>query len=118
MSFSFTPDIYGFWEPNERDAPLALYIFSENQPRIQQALTRCRFGGGCVNDTVSHLISAEMPFGGVGESGMGAYHGKRSIETFSHQKSILDKSQIVDIPVRYQPYRMWKKAVIRLIGTK
>lgn len=76
---------------SQRAAPLALYIFSENQSRIQQALTRCRFGGGCVNDTVAHLISAEMPFGGVGESGMGAYHGKAGFDTFTHQKSIVNK---------------------------
>lgn len=90
---------------SQRAAPLALYIFSENQPRIQQALTRCRFGGGCVNDTVAHLISAEMPFGGVGESGMGAYHGKAGFDTFTHQKSIVNKKTWVDLPLRYQPYQ-------------
>ena len=90
---------------SQRAAPLALYIFSENRSRIQQALTRCRFGGGCVNDTVAHLISAEMPFGGVGESGMGAYHGKAGFDTFTHQKSIVNKKTWVDLPLRYQPYQ-------------
>ena len=101
-----------------REKPLACYIFTSSRKTRRKFVCYTSFGGGCVNDTVMHLTTPELPFGGVGNSGMGAYHGKRSFETFSHQKSILDKSQIVDIPVRYQPYRMWKKAVIRLIGTK
>ena len=101
-----------------REKPLACYIFTSSRKTRRKFVRYTSFGGGCVNDTVMHLTTPELPFGGVGNSGMGAYHGKRSFETFSHQKSILDKSQIVDIPVRYQPYRMWKKAVIRLIGTK
>ena len=101
-----------------REKPLACYIFTSSRKTRRKFVCYTFFGGGCVNDTVMHLTTPELPFGGVGNSGMGAYHGKRSFETFSHQKSILDKSQIVDIPVRYQPYRMWKKAVIRLIGTK
>ena len=100
-----------------REKPLACYIFTSSRKTRRKFVCYTSFGGGCVNDTVMHLTTPELPFGGVGNSGMGAYHGKRSFETFSHQKSILDKSQIVDIPVRYQPYRMWKKAVIRLIGT-
>ena len=101
-----------------REKPLACYIFTSSRKTRRKFVRYTSFGGGCVNDTVMHLTTPKLPFGGVGNSGMGAYHGKRSFETFSHQKSILDKSQIVDIPVRYQPYRMWKKAVIRLIGTK
>ena len=84
--------------------PLALYIFSENRTHIKAITERCRYGGGCVNDTVIHLATSEMGFGGVGESGMGAYHGKRGFEAFSHQKSILNKKTWMDLPMRYQPY--------------
>jgi len=63
------------------------------------------FGGGCVNDVVIHLATSEMGFGGVGESGMGAYHGKTGFETFSHSKSIVDKKTWMDLPMRYQPYK-------------
>ena len=87
-----------------RPKPLALYLFSENRPRIRQAMSRLRFGGGCVNDVVIHLATSEMGFGGVGESGMGAYHGKAGFEAFSHTKSIVDKKTWLDLPVRYQPY--------------
>lgn len=88
----------------KRPKPLALYIFSENKSHIQTLTSRCRYGGGCINDAVIHLATSEMGFGGVGESGMGAYHGKRGFEAFSHQKSILDKKTWMDLPMRYQPY--------------
>ena len=68
-------------------------------------MSRFRFGGGCVNDVVIHLATSEMGFGGVGESGMGAYHGKIGFEAFSHTKSIVDKKTWMDLPMRYQPYQ-------------
>ncbi|MCI8589604.1 MAG: aldehyde dehydrogenase [Clostridiales bacterium] len=86
-------------------SPLAFYIFSENREKIGQALTRCQFGGGCVNDTVVHLATSEMGFGGVGESGMGAYHGEVGFSAFTHYKSILDKKTWLDLSIRYQPYQ-------------
>ena len=89
---------------NSRPKPLALYIFSEDASHIRQVTTRCAFGGGCVNDTVIHLATSEMGFGGVGESGMGAYHGREGFNAFSHTKSILDKKTWMDLPMRYQPY--------------
>ena len=89
----------------DKPKPLALYLFSEDRPRIREAMSRFRFGGGCVNDVVIHLATSEMGFGGVGESGMGAYHGKRGFETFSHTKSIVDKKTWMDLPMRYQPYQ-------------
>ena len=89
----------------DRPKPLALYLFSKNQPRIREAMSRFRFGGGCVNDVVIHLATSEMGFGGVGESGMGAYHGKIGFEAFSHTKSIVDKKTWMDLPMRYQPYQ-------------
>lgn len=84
--------------------PLALYIFSENRAAINAVTSRISYGGGCVNDTVIHLATSEMAFGGVGESGMGGYHGKAGFDTFSHTKSMVDKKTWIDLPVRYQPY--------------
>ncbi len=88
----------------DRQKPLALYIFSQNKKNIKEITARLRYGGGCVNDTVIHLATSEMPFGGVGESGMGGYHGKVGFDTFSHQKSIVNKKTWIDLPMRYQPY--------------
>ena len=84
--------------------PLALYLFSENRSTINAVTSRISYGGGCVNDTVIHLATSEMAFGGVGESGMGGYHGKAGFDTFSHTKSMVDKKTWIDLPVRYQPY--------------
>lgn len=81
--------------------PLALYIFSENERVQQEVLNSVSFGGGCINDTVYHLSSPYLPFGGVGPSGSGAYHGKASVDTFSHKKSILKQTTLFDIPFRY-----------------
>jgi len=89
----------------DRPKPLALYLFSEDQRRIREVTERCSYGGGCVNDTIIHLATSEMGFGGVGESGMGAYHGKAGFDAFSHYKSIVDKKTWMDLPMRYQPYR-------------
>ena len=84
--------------------PLALYVFSENKRHIRTITERCSYGGGCINDVVIHLATSEMGFGGVGESGMGAYHGKIGFDTFSHHKSIVDKKTWMDLPMRYQPF--------------
>ena len=89
----------------DKAKPLALYIFSEDKKVIREVTQRCRYGGGCVNDVVIHLATSNMGFGGVGESGMGSYHGKTGFDTFSHTKSILDKKTWMDLPMRYQPYK-------------
>ena len=89
----------------DRAKPLALYLFSQDRARVREAMSRFRFGGGCVNDVVIHLASSELGFGGVGESGMGAYHGRAGFEAFSHAKSIVDKKTWMDLPMRYQPYQ-------------
>lgn len=81
--------------------PLALYLFTENERVQQEVLHQISFGGGCVNDTVYHLASPYLPFGGVGSSGIGAYHGKGSFDTFSHRKSVLKQTTKFDIPLRY-----------------
>ena len=88
-----------------RPKPLALYLFSEDRQMVEAVTSRCRYGGGCINDCVVHLATSDMGFGGVGESGMGAYHGKAGFDAFSHRKSILDKKTWMDLPMRYQPYR-------------
>ena len=88
----------------DKQKPLALYIFCEDKKFIKQITSRIQFGGGCINDTIIHLATSEMGFGGVGESGMGAYHGKVGFDAFSHTKSIVDKKTFMDLPMRYQPY--------------
>jgi len=89
---------------NNQPKPLALYFFSKNQAYQQQVLQKTSSGGVCINDTIMHIGVTELPFGGVGNSGIGSYHGKASFDTFSHQKSVLKKSFLVDIKVRYAPY--------------
>lgn len=85
--------------------PLALYIFTSSKAEAEKITSRCGFGGGCINDTIIHLATSEMGFGGFGESGMGAYHGKAGFDTFTHYKSIVDKKTWLDLPMRYQPYK-------------
>ena len=89
---------------NSYDKPLALYVFSDDKNVTKKVMEECAFGGGCINDTIIHLATSNMGFGGVGESGMGSYHGKTGFETFSHYKSIVDKKTWLDLPMRYQPY--------------
>lgn len=87
--------------------PLALYLFTSSGENERQVLSEVSFGGGCVNDTVMHLATPHLPFGGVGDSGMGAYHGKAGFNTFTHYKSILNKFTWMDVPLRYAPYTAW-----------
>jgi len=86
------------------DKPLALYIFSNDKRHIDRVTKELSYGGGCVNDVVIHLATSSMGFGGVGESGMGCYHGKDGFGAFSHYKSIVDKKTWMDLPMRYSPY--------------
>ena len=99
---------------NSRPRPLACYIFTNDSTVRDNLLEALHFGGGCVNDTVIHLATDYMPFGGVGESGMGNYHGKYGFDTFSHLKSITDKKRWIDLPLRYQPYTKSKLKMIRM----
>ena len=94
--------------------PLALYFFSEDKAAQKKVLDTCRFGGGCINDTIIHLATSDMPFGGVGESGMGSYHGRVGFETFSHYRSIVDKKTWMDLPIRYQKYTGLKEKMMRM----
>lgn len=91
-------------EIKNHDKPLALYIFSQNKRNIEKVHSSCSFGGGCINDTDIHVITTAMGFGGIGESGMGQYHGKDGFDTFTHYTSIVDKKTWIDLGQRYQPY--------------
>lgn len=94
--------------------PLALYIFTSSKETARKVTVRCQFGGGCINDTIIHLATSEMGFGGFGESGMGSYHGKEGFDTFSHYKSIVDKKTWLDLPMRYQPYKEFNRKLLHI----
>ena len=111
LTYKNRQEVLDFVEFHPR--PLSLYLFSSDKQWQQQVLGRLRFGGGCINDVVIHLATTNMPFGGVGESGMGGYHGKYGFDTFTHYKSIVDKKTWLDLPMRYQPYTKWKDQLIR-----
>lgn len=94
--------------------PLAFYVFSENTAKQKDIISRVPFGGGCINDTVVHLANPNLPFGGVGTSGIGSYHGQKSFDTFTHYKSLYQQGSLVDIPLRYPPYNEKKLSWIKL----
>ena len=96
-----------------REKPLALYLFTSDRAAERQVLSSCSFGGGCINDTIIHLATTHMPFGGVGHSGMGSYHGKKSFETFTHARSIVKKATWLDLPLRYHPYSEKKLRMVK-----
>ncbi len=98
----------------DKEKPLALYLFTEDKEHVRAVTERLRYGGGCINDTIIHLATSEMGFGGVGESGMGAYHGREGFMAFSHTKSIVDKKTWMDLPMRYQPYTRVFDKLIRM----
>lgn len=97
--------------------PLAFYVFSEDENKQDSIIARIPFGGGCINDTVIHLANPNLPFGGVGTSGIGSYHGQKSFDTFTHYKSLYQQGTLVDIPLRYPPYNEkklnWVKFFLR-----
>jgi len=96
-----------------RPKPLALYVFSSERRSIRRWTDGISYGGGCINDTLVHLSSPYLPFGGVGESGMGAYHGKAGFDTFTHYKSLVTKRTFPDPSLRYQPYTPAKEWLVR-----
>jgi aldehyde dehydrogenase (NAD+) len=98
------------------EKPLAFYIFTENRVFSKQMIQKYSFGGGCVNDTMVHFSNKRLPFGGVGHSGIGAYHGIMSFDTFSHKKSILKKSNLLDLPFRYAPYKGKLSTIKKLLN--
>ena len=96
-----------------RPKPLALYLFTRDKGMEREVFDRCSFGGGCVNDVIVHLACSGLPFGGVGNSGMGSYHGRKSFDTFTHCRSVLTKANWLDLPMRYHPYSGEKLKWIR-----
>lgn len=99
---------------NSKPKPLAFYYFSESSKRQKHIIKQSTSGGMCINDTLMHLASSKIPFGGVGNSGMGRYHGKFSFETFSNKRTVLNKATWLDIPIRYAPY-MKNLKIIKMI---
>ena len=99
-----------------RPRPLALYAFTRNRRTAERIIRDIPFGGGCVNDTVMHIASFHLPFGGTGSSGLGGYHGKYSFEAFSHRKGVLFHPNFFDLPIRYSPYRNNLPILRRLLG--
>src|SRR5699024_5147116 len=100
---------------NERPKPLACYLFSENKATIRGIINNISFGGGCINDTIYHIATPYLPFGGVGSSGHGAYHGFASFKTFSHEKSILKQTTKFDLPFRYHTFKNANRWIRRLL---
>jgi aldehyde dehydrogenase (NAD+) len=114
MSFTDQEDIEEL--VGRHATPLALYYFSQDSEKQRRVMTSSAFGGGCINDTVAHLVEHHLPFGGVGTSGLGRYHGKASFDAFSHHKSVLRRGTWLDLPLRYPPYAgklQWLRKLFR-----
>ena len=111
ITFEHRDEIYSVLK--NKPKPLACYIFTEDKSFAKEVTEKLPFGGGCINDVVIHLATSEMGFGGVGESGMGSYHGKAGFDAFSYTKSIVDKKTWMDLPMRYQPYSKKTKKLLR-----
>lgn len=111
MTYTQLNDVKDYIINNEK--PLALYLFTTNKKVEHFILKHISFGGGCINDTIIHLATPYMGFGGVGQSGIGSYHGKFSFDTFSHKKSIVKKANWIDLPLRYHPYTTSKEKLLR-----
>lgn len=97
------------------EKPLALYVFTDDKKFARKTILEHSFGGGCVNDTIIHFTNKRLPFGGVGHSGIGAYHGQLSFDTFSHKKGIVKKANWLDLNLRYAPYSNNKVSILKKI---
>lgn len=104
MEYDNLDDVINFI--NDRPKPLALYFFSNDKSKVQRILTETSSGGVCINDTINHIVTSYLPFGGVGDSGMGNYHGKATFDTFSHKKSVLKNQMRLDFKMKYPPYNV------------
>ena len=102
----------------EREKPLACYVFTKDEKIARHIIKSISYGGGCVNDVVLHVSNHYMPFGGVGNSGIGSYHGKYGFDTFSHKKSVVWNETILDLPIRYAPFNLLKFRMLKYILTK
>ena len=106
VTFSTTEEAIRF--VTDREKPLALYYFGENKKNIRNVLKHTSSGGACINDTIMHIANENLPFGGVGQSGMSAYHGKESFKVFSHHRAVVTTTTRLDLPFRYMPYKFFK----------
>jgi aldehyde dehydrogenase (NAD+) len=113
IEFTEFSEVYPIIEQNPM--PLAVYIFSGNRTLVKDFLRKTRSGTAAVNDTVMQILSQYLPFGGTGTSGIGRYHGRKSFETFSNMRSVLDKSNLIDIWLRYPPYKKYKSRIVSWI---
>ena len=98
-----------------KEKPLALYYFSENKSKQELLYKNVIYGGGCINDTLVHVTEENLPFGGIGNSGMGSYHGEKTFETFSHYKSVLINNKNFDFSIKYMPYNNKKTKLVKWI---
>ena len=106
VTFKTTDEAINFVQ--DREKPLALYYFSESKQNIRRVLKHTSSGGTCINDTIMHIANEKLPFGGVGQSGMSAYHGKESFKVFSHHRAVVTTPTWLDLPFRYMPYKFFK----------
>jgi len=113
IDYSDFSEVYPIIELNPK--PLATYIFAGNKKLIREFISKTRAGTAGVNETVMQIASPYLPYGGVGHSGIGRYHGKKSFETFSNMRSVLVKSNLFDIPIRYAPYSRLKINLLKLL---
>ncbi|WP_327018277.1 aldehyde dehydrogenase [Croceibacter atlanticus] len=114
ISYTTEEDIHKYVSHYHK--PLSFYVFAEQKAFADKLLKKYSFGGGVKNDSIVHFVNKNLPFGGVGQSGMGAYHGKRSFETFSHKKSVVKRGTWIDIPLKYAPYKnklKWIKSILK-----
>ena len=112
LTFDKDEEIFNLLQNKQK--PLAFYLFSQNKKQIKEFTSRFSFGGGCINDCVIHLATSSMGFGGAGESGMGAYHGKVGFDTFSHKKSMVNRKTFMDVPLRNQPFTGLKYKLLKI----
>jgi aldehyde dehydrogenase (NAD+) len=113
IEFENFDEVYDIIERNPK--PLATYLFTRDKKLVNEFLRKTQSGSACINETVMQIASPYLPYGGVGNSGMGRYHGKKSFETFSNMRSVLVKSNLFDIPIRYPPYNKFKEKVVSLL---
>jgi len=113
LSYQNSDDLKRIISKSEK--PLSLYVFTENKAFAEKTIKEFSFGGGCINDTVVHFSNRRLPFGGIGNSGIGAYHGKLNFDTFSHKKAIVKKANWLDIPLRYAPYKNKLKMIKKIL---
>ena len=97
----------------EKEKPLALYLFTEDKAIMKKVFERLSFGGGAINDTIMHVANSNLPFGGIGYSGIGAYHGKHSFDLFSKEKGYIKKTTKFDPKLAYPPYTSFKEKLIK-----